>query len=148
MNRLHVHLNVRDIDETAKFYTALFGIEPTRREADYAKWMLDDPQVNFAISARGGDIGVDHLGIQVDSEDALEAVSGRAKTAAGQVLIEREATCCYAKGNKAWAEDPQGIRWETFHTSDNLTVFGEGAKESHIENKEGAHTAPTGACCA
>lgn len=148
MNRLHVHLHVRDIAESTKFYTALFGAEPTRREADYAKWMLDDPHVNFAISAHGGEIGLGHLGIQAQDETALADISSRAKQAAGQVLIEREASCCYAKSDKAWAEDPQGIRWETFYTSGALTSYGEGAEERRIERHDAGKSASSGCCSA
>ncbi len=133
MNRLHVHLHVRDIPQSVKFYTSLFGAEPTRLESDYAKWMLDNPRVNFAISARGGEVGLGHLGIQVESDAELEAVSARAKDAAGQVLIERGANCCYALGDKAWAEDPQGVRWETFHTIGALTSYGVGADETRVD---------------
>jgi catechol 2,3-dioxygenase-like lactoylglutathione lyase family enzyme len=144
VNRLHVHLQVRDIAQSTRFYTALFGAEPSRREADYAKWMLDDPRVNFAISTRGGEIGVDHLGIQVESETELENVSARAKRAAGEVRIEKGANCCYAVGDKAWAEDPQGVRWETFFTTGISTTYGVGADEVRIENAAPAEAA---ACC-
>ena len=116
INRLHVHLNVRDLAQSVRFYSALFGTAPTKRESDYAKWMLDDPRVNFAISSRSGDAGLSHLGIQVEDAVELAHVTARAKGAAGQVLIEDGASCCYAKSDKSWAEDPQGVRWETFLT--------------------------------
>ena len=133
----------------SRFYSTLFGAEPTRREPDYAKWMLEDPRVNFAISARGGELGLSHLGIQVESEDELDAVSARAKEAAGQVLIEKGATCCYASGNKAWAEDPQGVRWETFHTTGDLTSYGVGADETRLEGtRADAQSATQSGCCA
>lgn len=132
MTRLHVHLHVRDIAESVKFYSTLFGVAPTKREPDYAKWMLENPHVNFAISTRG-EAGLSHLGIQVESEGELAAVSARAKRAAGEVLIEKGANCCYAVGDKAWAEDPQGIRWETFFTTGGLTTYGAGAAEIHRE---------------
>ncbi|MBI3675928.1 MAG: VOC family protein [Proteobacteria bacterium] len=144
MNRLHVHLHVRDIGESVRFYSTLFGSEPTKRESDYAKWMLDNPRVNFAISARGGEAGLGHLGIQVEDEAELGAVTARAKDAAGEVLIERGATCCYASGNKSWAEDPQGVRWETFHTTGDLTTFGVGADEMHTE--VAAQSTASGCC--
>jgi catechol 2,3-dioxygenase-like lactoylglutathione lyase family enzyme len=152
MNRLHVHLHVRDIGESVRFYSTLFGREPAKRESDYAKWMLEDPRVNFAISARGGDVGLGHLGIQVEDEAELGAVTERAKQAAGEVLIERGATCCYASGDKSWAEDPQGVRWETFHTTGNLTTFGVGADDAHVEMAVSsccgpAPTAAVEACC-
>jgi predicted enzyme related to lactoylglutathione lyase len=146
VNRLHVHLHVKDIDQSVGFYSTLFGTKPSRREPDYAKWMLENPRVNFAISARGGELGLSHLGIQVESEDELADVSARAKDAAGQVLIERGATCCYASGNKAWAEDPQGVRWETFHTTGDLTNYGVGADETRLEGVR--ETATQAGCCA
>lgn len=147
MNRLHVHLHVRDVAESVRFYSALFGAEPTRLENDYAKWMLDDPRVNFAISARGGEVGLSHLGIQVESDDALAEISARAKNAAGQVLVERGANCCYALGDKAWAEDPQGVRWETFHTKGDLTTYGVGADETRIDAVKPIEKPISTGCC-
>jgi catechol 2,3-dioxygenase-like lactoylglutathione lyase family enzyme len=128
MNRLHVHLHVHDIAQSVRFYSALFGAEPTKRQGDYAKWMLDDPRVNFAISS-DGDAGLGHLGIQVEDAEALVAATGRAKAAAGGVVEEADAHCCYAVSDKAWATDPQGVRWETFHTTGNLTTYGAGADD-------------------
>jgi len=158
MNRLHVHLHVRDVSESVRFYSALFRAAPAKREPDYAKWMLDDPRVNFAISARGGAIGLGHLGIQVESEAELADVSARAKRAAGEVLVEKGANCCYAVSNKAWAEDPQGVRWETFYTTGDLTTYGVGAEDVRHEREgsaqccvpaEGAKQKPEAAagCC-
>ncbi len=147
MNRLHVHLNVRDIDRSVRFYSALFGAEPSRRESDYAKWMLEDPRVNFAISARGGEAGLSHLGIQVEDTAELSHATARARAAAGQVLVEEGASCCYAKSDKSWAEDPQGVRWETFLTSGDLTTFGIGADERRIEALPVRDTRGAG-CCA
>ena len=145
MSRLHVHLHVRDIDQSVRFYTTLFGHEPTRLESDYAKWMLDDPKVNFAISTHG-EAGLSHLGIQVESDSELGRVSARAKDAAGAILIEQGANCCYAKGDKAWAEDPQGVRWETFFTKGNLTAYGVGADETRRESAGGEPMAASGCC--
>jgi catechol 2,3-dioxygenase-like lactoylglutathione lyase family enzyme len=133
MTRLHVHLHVRDLDQSIRFYSTLFGHEPTRMESGYAKWMLDDPRVNFAISEGGEHEGVGHLGIQVDTDEELADRSARAKAAAGSILIERGAQCCYATGNKAWTEDPQGVRWETFRTTGALATAGEGADETFID---------------
>ena len=147
MSRLHVHLHVRDLEQSIRFYTTLFATEPARRETGYAKWMLDDPKVNFAISVGGEHTGVGHLGIQVDSDDELASVSARAREAAGAVLIERGARCCYATGNKAWAEDPQGVRWETFHTTGQLDEAGHGAEESFISATDGDHDVESAACC-
>jgi catechol 2,3-dioxygenase-like lactoylglutathione lyase family enzyme len=129
MNRLHVHLHVRDISQSVAFYSTLFGSEPAKREADYAKWMLDNPRVNFAIST-GGEAGLSHLGIQVEDDASLAEATARAKSAAGSVLEEKSANCCYAVSDKAWATDPQGVRWETFRTTGDLTVYGVGADET------------------
>lgn len=150
MNRLHVHLSVRDLAQSVRFYSALFGAGPTRTEADYAKWMLEDPRVNFAISTGKGEAGLSHLGIQVEDETELMHATARAKAAAGQVLVEEGARCCYAKGDKSWAEDPQGIRWETFLTSGDLTVFGAGADETRLEaahDKKESATETSAGCC-
>ena len=140
MNRLHVHLHVHDIAQSVRFYSTLFGSEPAKREVDYAKWMLDDPRVNFAIST-GGEAGLSHLGIQVEDDSALAAATARAKSAAGSVFEEKGANCCYAVGDKAWATDPQGVRWETFHTTGDLTVYGVGAADVHPQ------IAASTACC-
>lgn len=135
MKRLHVHVSVRDIDTSVRFYSSLFAAEPAVLRADYAKWMLADPLVNFAISARGAPTGIEHLGIQVADEGELREVYARLKTADGPVLEEGETVCCYAKSEKSWIEDPQGIRWETFLTTGESTVYGSDASEAN------------GACC-
>jgi len=159
MSRLHVHLHVRDLEQSLKFYSTLFGTPPTRKERGYAKWTLDDPKVNFAIST-GGAAGLSHLGIQVETDSDLEKFSVRAREAAGALLVERGARCCYATGNKAWATDPQGIQWETFHTTADLDEAGSGAdavfSDGNPADAEGcgcaklgdaAQTAPA-VCCA
>jgi catechol-2,3-dioxygenase len=125
MKRLHVHVAVDSIEQSTRFYSDLFGAPPTVQKSDYAKWMLDDPRVNFAISARGREAGLDHLGIQVEAQDELKEVSTRLETAGMQLLDEGEATCCYAKSEKAWVIDPQGIAWETFLTTGTSTVYGD-----------------------
>lgn len=145
MSRLHVHLHVRDIPQSVRFYSTLFGHEPVRVEGDYAKWMLDDPKVNFAISTHG-EPGLSHLGFQVESDSELADVSARAKDAAGAILIEEGANCCYAKGDKSWAEDPQGVRWETFFTKGNLTTYGVGADETRRESAGAEPMAQPGCC--
>jgi len=123
MNRFHVHLNVADLPASIRFYTHLFGAEPTVLKPDYAKWMLEDPRVNFAISDTGRAPGVDHLGIQAESGEELAALGTRLE-AAGNALVPEEATvCCYAKSDKLWTEDPQGTRWETFHTFGDATTY-------------------------
>ena len=125
MSRFHVHVHVDDLARSTRFYATLFGAEPSVVEADYAKWMLDDPKVSFAISTRGA-TGLSHFGIQVGTDGELREIALRLK-AAGETTLDQEAvTCCYAKGNKSWVSDPAGIRWETFHTFGNATVYGEG----------------------
>ena len=135
MKRFHVHLHVANIDKSIAFYSKLFAAEPARTEADYAKWMLQDPPLNFAISARGGPLGIDHLGFQAENEAELAELKGRAANADAPVLDEGQTTCCYARSDKHWVTDPQGVAWEQFHTLANIPVF---------------HEAPRadGACCA
>lgn len=125
MKRLHVHLHVKDIGESVAFYRALFGAEPTVEKSDYAKWLLDDPAVNFAISARGGDLGVSHLGFQLDGQEQLATLTGRLREAGRGTLDQSDAKCCYARSDKAWASDPQGIAWENFVTHGAIETFGE-----------------------
>ncbi len=130
MSRFHVHLHVQDIEHSIRFYSTLFGTAPSRVKPGYAKWMLEDPKVNFAIS-NGQPVGVSHLGFQVETDGELEDASARANAAAGTVLVEKGARCCYATGNKTWAEDPQGVVWETFHTTGELEEAGSGAEETY-----------------
>lgn len=124
MKRLHVHVSVDDLAQSIRFYSTLFAVEPTVRKPDYAKWMLDDPCVNFAISQRGGAAGIEHLGIQVETPEELREVYGRLEQAGRPVLEEGATTCCYAKSEKAWVSDPQGVAWETFLTSGESTAYG------------------------
>jgi len=138
MNRFHVHLNVTDLAGSVRFYTQLFAAEPSIVKHDYAKWMLDDPRVNFAISSTGRAPGVDHLGLQVDTAEELAALGPRLDAAGGEVMPEDAATCCYARSDKLWTEDPQGTRWETFHTTGDATTY-------HAAN---AACASDGATCA
>lgn len=123
MKRFHVHTHVEDLSRSIAFYSKLFGAEPTRVESDYAKWMLDDPRINFAISSRGNRPGVDHLGFQVDSEEELADLKARASAADMTLLDEGLTTCCYARSDKYWVTDPQGIAWEHYHTLDSIPVF-------------------------
>lgn len=126
MKRLHVHIRVEDIESARRFYSTLFGAEPTVLKADYVKWSLDDPRVNFAVSNLcGGALGVDHLGIQADSDEELEELHGRLADARVETLDEVEANCCYARSNKHWARDPQGVVWEMFHTMGDSVVYGD-----------------------
>jgi hypothetical protein len=127
MKRFHVHVSVEDVPASIRFYSTLFSSEPTVVKDDYAKWMLDDPRVNFAISKRGGDAGVQHLGIQVEDQAELREVYDRLSRAERPVLEEGKTTCCYAKSEKSWIEDPQGVQWETFLTTGESTVYGNDA---------------------
>ena len=138
MKRFHVHLHVDNLARSIGFYSKLFAAEPARVEADYAKWMLDDPAVNFAISTRGTQAGIDHLGIQTDDPAELAALKARAEAADMALLDEGETTCCYARSEKHWVTDPQGIAWEHFHTLAGIPVFSEA----------GQPAAPAAACCA
>ena len=124
MKRLHVHISVKDLSTSIRFYRELFNAEPVVTKDDYAKWMLEDPRVNFAISQRNKAIGVDHLGIQVEDRAELTEVYERLKRADRPVIEEGETTCCYAQSEKSWIEDPQGIEWETFLTTGESTVYG------------------------
>jgi catechol 2,3-dioxygenase-like lactoylglutathione lyase family enzyme len=124
MKRFHVHVSVPDIAASVRFYSNLFGAEPNVLKDDYAKWMLDDPRINFAISNKGREPGVDHLGFQVEDDAELEEVATRLKSADEAVLEQAATTCCYAESKKAWTTDPVGIPWETFLTTGESTVYG------------------------
>ena len=124
MKRFHVHVSVADLDKSGKFYSTLFGNAPAVIKSDYAKWMLDDPRVNFAISMRATEAGIDHLGFQVESDGELAEIGGRLAAAGNDVVKQENATCCYARGNKGWVADPSGISWETFHTMGESEVRG------------------------
>jgi hypothetical protein len=130
MKRFHVHVHVEDLAQNIAFYSTMFNQAPARTESDYAKWMLQDPPVNFAISTRGDKPGLDHLGIQVESAEELQTLKAQAAQADMALLDEGETTCCYARSDKYWVTDPQGIAWEQFHTLDNIPVFREGAAAS------------------
>lgn len=123
MKRMHIHVAVDDLAKNIGFYSTLFGKAPTVEKPDYAKWMLDDPRVNFAISARGSKPGVDHLGIQVDSDDELESLRAQLDSAGHALLTQEATTCCYAQSNKHWVTDPQGIAWETYQTLASAPTF-------------------------
>lgn len=136
MKRFHVHLHVNDLKASVAFYSRLFSAEPSRIEADYAKWMLDDPRINFAISTRGRKPGLDHLGFQVDSAEELATMKTAAQGAEMALIDEGATTCCYAKSEKHWIIDPTGVPWEHFHTLGNIPVFNEQT------------TPEAGVCCA
>jgi predicted enzyme related to lactoylglutathione lyase len=141
MKRIHVHVGVEDLTNAIRFYSALFATQPSVVKPDYAKWMLDDPRVNFAISTRGKRPGLDHLGIQVESKDELGDVYARLRRAGGAVVAQGQTTCCYAKSEKSWIDDPAGISWETFFTTGESTEYGDGTGE------RGAGIAHEKVCC-
>ena len=150
MKRLHVHVGVNDLDRSIQFYSNLFAAEPSVKKSDYAKWMLEDPRVNFAISVRPAEaVGVRHLGIQVENQEELGDVYARLKSADAPVFEEGATTCCYAKSEKSWINDPQGVPWETFHTTGESTTYGGGAEgaapESHASTKPGECCIPNAA---
>ena len=141
MKRMHVHVAVDDFSYSIGFYSGLFATHPSAVKTDYAKWMLDDPRVNFAISTRGRQPGLDHLGIQVEDKAELHEVYARLREAGAAVIEQGETACCYAKSEKSWIEDPAGIAWETFHTMGENTDYGDGTGERE------ARVANAKACC-
>ena len=143
MKRFHVHVGVADLNSSIRFYSALFGAQPTVRKSDYAKWMVEDPRINFAISERGGRTGVNHLGLQVDSDQELEQLREQAQQADLGAAAEDNVTCCYARGNKYWYTDPQGVAWETYHTLEQVEFFNADSSEPGP-----AKVAASGGCCA
>jgi catechol 2,3-dioxygenase-like lactoylglutathione lyase family enzyme len=140
MKRFHVHVHVEDLAQSVAFYSRLFAAEPARLESDYAKWMLDDPRVNFAISTRGGRPGVDHLGFQTDDAGELAELKARAQAADLALFDEGTTSCCYAHSEKHWVTDPQGVAWEHFHTLASIPVFS--------EREAAAAPSQPAACCA
>ena len=144
MKRLHVHVAVHDIQQSVRFYSALFAAQPTVTKDDYAKWMLDDPRVNFAISKRSVKTGLDHLGIQAENEAELEAIGSHLAQADVSTLEQKGVSCCYAKSDKYWTLDPQGIAWESFHTLGTVPVYGgDGRSKAAPSEKRAACCAPT-----
>lgn len=144
MKRLHVHVGVDDLGASIRFYSTLFAVEPTVAKADYAKWMLDDPRVNFAISQGQAKRGIEHLGIQVESAEELREVHARLRAAGGPVLEDGATTCCYARSEKSWIADPQGVVWETFHTTGDAVAYG----DSPALEQLASDSAAAEACCA
>ena len=158
MKRFHIHTTVADLPKSIAFYSQLFAAEPTRVEADYAKWMLDDPRVNFAISTRGSQVGVDHLGIQTETEEELSELRARAVAAGMALLDEGETNCCYARSDKYWLQDPQGLAWQGFRTLGDVPMYGGAAATDAVaqadgQGGQGAGASPAeggrtaGACC-
>jgi len=140
MKRLHIHVSTPDLAATKRFYTALFGQAPSVEKPDYMKWMLDDPYVNFAVSQRGETSGVDHVGIQVSSDEELAELRGALNAAEQATLAEPAAECCYAASHKEWARDPQGVVWEMFHSMDTIPTYG-------TDIHAGAVEPAAGGCC-
>jgi len=130
MKRFHIHVGVKDLNQSVQFYSTLFGQKPSKVKEDYAKWMLEDPRINFAISTRSDEEGVDHLGIQVDENSELLEISERLKKADLGVYGEGSTTCCYAESTKAWVKDPTGIAWEAYYTMADAVVFSEKSKKA------------------
>jgi catechol 2,3-dioxygenase-like lactoylglutathione lyase family enzyme len=153
MKRFHVHVAVPDLSESIRFYSTLFGAEPAVQKEDYAKWMLDDPRVNFAISQRGGTAGINHLGFQVDSDAELESIHGQLVTAEREIVAERNASCCYARSDKYWVTDPAGVAWETFRSLGSIPVYGDDSEPRAGARGAACGCAPTigteaeSACC-
>ena len=153
MKRFHAHVHVDDLAQSIAFYSKLFAAAPTRVEADYAKWMLEDPRINFAISTRGAKPGLDHFGMQTDDAAELAELKARAEAADMALLDEGNTTCCYARSEKHWVTDPQGIAWEHFHTLGDIPVFNEAAPSSAAgacctpAAAAPAPAAPRAACC-
>lgn len=139
MKRFHIHVGVKDLNESVQFYSTLFGQKPTKIKDDYAKWMLEDPRINFAISTHTNEVGVDHMGLQVDEEHELADLTERLKSADLGVFDEGTTTCCYAESSKAWVKDPSGIAWEAYHTMADAELFSEKSKNAK---------STTNACCA
>ncbi len=149
MKRFHIHVGVKNLSQSISFYSALFNAEPVKTKADYAKWMLDDPHINFAVSTRTGAKGVDHLGLQVDRDDELNDLREQFRNADLSTFDEGETTCCYAKSDKSWLQDPAGVAWEVFKTMDDAQVYSD---EIHIPGSEGqagccAPSGKTAGCC-
>jgi catechol 2,3-dioxygenase-like lactoylglutathione lyase family enzyme len=145
MARMHIHIAVDDLPRNIEFYSTLFGAGPGITKNDYAKWMLDDPKVNFAISTRGKKTGVDHIGIQSDNADEQVAIEQRLKAAGIAGMEQKGGTCCYAKSDKYWTTDPQGIPWETFHTLASAPTFN--ASDAEVTASESSCCAPSASAC-
>jgi len=135
MKRFHIHVGVKDLSASITFYTSLFGQKPVKEKSDYAKWLLEDPKLNFAISTRAETVGVDHMGIQVDSDDELTEITNRLKSANQKLFDEGDTTCCYMEATKAWVKDPAGIAWEAYRNMADAELFGvdRGEKEAAKE---------------
>jgi catechol 2,3-dioxygenase-like lactoylglutathione lyase family enzyme len=141
MKRFHVHVSVHDLEQSIRFYSALFGAEPAVKKPDYAKWMLEDPRINFAISKRSAKAGIDHLGLQAENGEELEEIGTRLAQSDVSTTAQKGANCCYARSDKYWTVDPQGIAWESFHTLDGVPLYGADTRSKATEK------GTTSACC-
>jgi catechol 2,3-dioxygenase-like lactoylglutathione lyase family enzyme len=146
MKRFHIHVGVKNLESSVSFYSTLFGQEPVKLKADYAKWELEDPRLNFAISTRAKAEGVDHLGIQVESEQELSDITTRLKKADHALFDEGDTTCCYMEANKAWVQDPSGIAWEAYRNMSDAAVFGKDREEVPAEASCCVPEAVSGSC--
>lgn len=146
MKRLHIHLAVKDLDASMRFYSELFAARPTVRKPGYAKWLLEDPRVNFAISQREGKVGIQHLGIQVEEPRELAEMYERLRRAERPVLEQGETICCYAQSEKSWIDDPEGIQWETFLTRGESTTYGSDEIRPKAERADGKLCCASGGC--
>ena len=152
MNRFHVHVSVKDLDESIRFYSSLFGTPPSVTKPDYAKWMLEDPRINFALSKHGLKPGVHHLGVQVESNQELAVLRGQIAAAEMATLDQPNAECCYARSDKYWTHDPQGVPWETFHSVDSIPIFGARSRGESTDccaarPRVASESTKSGACC-
>ncbi|MAR81712.1 MAG: glyoxalase/bleomycin resistance/dioxygenase family protein [Gammaproteobacteria bacterium] len=136
MAKMHIHVSVDNLEKSIKFYNSLFGSKPSKQKKDYAKWELEDPKINLAISERGTKPGVDHLGLQAETEEEMAIIRKRIKSSNLETFNEGETTCCYAVSDKSWLQDPSGLPWETYHTMEDASFFNESPNEE------------TGVCCA
>jgi catechol 2,3-dioxygenase-like lactoylglutathione lyase family enzyme len=157
MKRFHVHVAVGDLDQSIRFYSTLFGSEPAVTKPDYAKWMLEDPRINFAISTGHARVGINHLGLQTDSDEELEGINDQLQRADVATAAEKDVSCCYARSNKYWVKDPAGVAWETFHSLGAVPIYGESSEQVAAQSAcgtaacgtsaQGNSTAKVAACC-
>ena len=149
MKRFHVHVAVKDLEQSVRFYSTMFGAAPAVQKPDYAKWMLDDPRVNFAISQRGGTLGVNHLGVQAESDEELEAIHAQLRQADAEVVAEKGVHCCYATSDKYWVTDPQGVAWESFRSLGTVPFFGSDESTEHAScgSTAASGSAASSGCC-
>ncbi len=147
MKRFHLHVGVKNLEKSIRFYSILFGQKPSKVKNDYAKWMIEDPKINFAISTRVSDEGVDHLGIQVENDEELKEITSRLRDADMNVYNEGDSTCCYAKSKKIWVQDPSGVAWEAYQTMNDVEVFSSKTEKSESEDSSCCVPNEAGSAC-